>query len=591
MSRPAVKASLAAPGESNMETEIKNLIRGALTNLEIEVTDIVLEHPDDSENGDYSTNVAMAVAKSVKANPKDLAKKIVKQISRLNTDKNIKKVEVAGAGFINFHLSRQFFGQSVEAILNQGENVGKNGLLSGKKIMIEYTDPNPFKPFHIGHLMTNAIGESVARILEHSGAEVSRANYQGDVGLHVAKAIYGLLQNEKLQSKTGSNNLQAENIGRAYAHGAGEYENNPEAKTAIDEINKKIYDKSDSQINALYDWGFDVTMEAFEDLYKMLGTKFEFYFLESQMAPIGEKIVRENIGRVFEESSGAIVFKAEKHDPKLHTRVFITSGGLPTYETKELGLTEEKFKTDPDMHLSIVVTANEQMDYMKVVAKAISLIHPEHEKRMFHITHGMMRFAQSSSGKMSSRKGNVITGESLLRDVRDMVLEKMTDRKFDNDTREKIATDVGVSAIKYSILKQSTGGDIVYDFESSISFEGDSGPYLQYAYARANSVLEKAQKENILPDPHAFPPEIFEVEKLLYRFPEIVLRSAQEHKPHYIANYLIEVARAFNSFYGNNVIVDKKHKTSAYKVALTYVFTLVMQTGLSLLGIEAPKKM
>src|SRR3989344_1732256 len=221
MSRPAVKASLAAPGESNMETEIKNLIRGALTNLEIEVTDIVLEHPDDSENGDYSTNVAMAVAKSVKANPKDLAKKIVKQISRLNTDKNIKKVEVAGAGFINFHLSRQFFGQSVEAILNQGENVGKNGLLSGKKIMIEYTDPNPFKPFHIGHLMTNAIGESVARILEHSGAEVSRANYQGDVGLHVAKAIYGLLKNIKLQSKTGSNDLQAENIGRAYALGAG----------------------------------------------------------------------------------------------------------------------------------------------------------------------------------------------------------------------------------------------------------------------------------------------------------------------------------------------------------------------------------
>ena len=167
----------------------------------------------------------------------------------------------------------------------------------------------------------------------------------------------------------------------------------------------------------------------------------------------------------------------------------------------------------------------------------------------------------------------------------------MTNREFSNEDREKIATDVGVAAIKYSILKQGTGGDIIYDFEKSISFEGDSGPYLQYSFARANSVLEKAQKENILPDPHAFPLEIFEVEKLLYKFPEVAIRSASEYEPHYIANYLTEVARAFNSFYGNTIIVDKKDKTSAYKVALTYTFTFVMKKGLHLLGIETPKKM
>jgi arginyl-tRNA synthetase len=291
---------------------------------------------------------------------------------------------------------------------------------------------------------------------------------------------------------------------------------------------------------------------------------------------------------IFEESDGAIVFKAEKYDPKLHTRVFITREGLPTYETKELGLTEEKFKTDPALNLSIIVTANEQADYMKVVARAVSLIHPEHAKKMFHITHGMMRFV---GGKMSSRKGNVVTGESLLNDARDAILEKMTDRDFGNEEREKIASAVGVSAIKYSILKQSTGGDIIYDFKSSISSEGDSGPYLQYSFARAKSILEKAKKEDILPDPHAFPPEIFEVEKLLYKFPEIVLRSAKEYEPHYIANYLIEVARAFNSFYGNNLIVDKKDKNSGYKIALTYAFSFVMKTGLHLLGIQAPAKM
>jgi len=574
--------------QNQMEEKIKNLIKDALKNLEIEVNDIALEHPEDLKNGDYSTNIAMVVAKNIKTNPKELAEKIIAEILRLNLDKNIEKVEIAGAGFINFYLSRKFFANSVEEILNKAENFGKNNLSEGKKVMVEYTQPNPFKPFHIGHLMSNAIGESISRIIEFSGAEVARANYQGDIGLHIAKAIYGLLKNEKLQGKSGSHNLQATNIGQAYAHGAGAYENDENAKKEIDEINKKIYEHNDEKINKIYQWGFDVTMEAFEDLYKVLGTKFDFYFLESQMAGIGEDIVRANIGKVFEESDSAIVFKAEKYDPKLHTRVFITSQGLPTYEAKELGLTEEKFKTDPNMDLSIVVTATEQMDYMRVVAKAVSLIHPDFASRMRHITHGMMRFA---SGKMGSRKGNVITGEALLNDVRDAILEKMTDREFSNEEREKIASDVGVSAIKYSILKQSIGGDIIYDFEKSISFEGDSGPYLQYSYARANSVLEKAQKENILPDPHTFPSEIFEVEKLLYRFPEIVFRSASEYEPHYITNYLVEIARAYNSFYGNIVIVNKEDKTSPYKIALTYAFSFVMKTGLHLLGIQAPEKM
>jgi len=571
-----------------MENKLKKLIKDALKNLTIEVSDIVLEHPEDLKNGDYSTNVALAIAKGIKKNPKVLAEEIVFEINRLNVDKNIEKVEIAGAGFINFYLSRKFFSNSIEEILNKADNFGKNDLLSGKKIMVEYTDPNPFKPIHIGHLMTNAIGESIARILEHSGGDIYRANYQGDLGLHIAKSIYGLLKDTSLQDKGGTHNDQAKNIGKAYVLGAGAYEADENIKKEIDEINKKIYARSDEEINKIYDWGFEATMEAFEDLYKILGTEFKFYFLESVMAPIGEEIVRANMGEIFEESDGAIVFKAEKYDPKLHTRVFITSQGLPTYETKELGLTQEKFKTLPGMDISIVITANEQMEYMRVVAKALSLIHPEYENKMLHITHGMMRFA---SGKMGSRKGNVITGESLLNDTRADVMERMTNRDFSREEQEKIATDVGVSAIKYSVLKQSIGGDIIYDFDKSISFEGDSGPYLQYSYARANSILEKAQKENILPDFDLIPEETFEIEKLLYQFGEVVLRSAKEYEPHYIANYLTELARSYNSFYGNTMIVNKEDKTSSYKVALTYAFSFVMKNGLSLLGIATPKKM
>ncbi|PIR68533.1 arginine--tRNA ligase [Candidatus Nomurabacteria bacterium CG10_big_fil_rev_8_21_14_0_10_35_16] len=579
-----------------MEKEIKNLIKEALKKLDITEVDFVVEHPADLKMGDYSTNVAMVLAKNLKLNPKELAEKIVSELRTVlkNSERTVlHEIQIAGNGFINFYLSKKFFINSIEEIIKNKE-FGKNNSLLDQKIMIEYTQPNPFKPFHIGHLMSNAIGESISRLVEFSGAEIYRANYQGDVGLHVAKAIWGLIQNSHLQKDDNIPvKLKSANIGQAYVFGAQQYEKN---KDEIDEINKKIYARSDETINKIYDWGFKVTMEAFEDLYKVLGTKFDFYFLESAMASSGEKTVRENIGKVFIKSDGAIVFPAEKYDPKLHTRVFITSAGLPTYETKEFGLTEEKFKTKPDMNLSIVVTAVEQADYMRVVAKALSLIHPDFENRMKHITHGMMRFI---SGKMGSRTGNVITGESLINDARLAIIEKIANKDLLEEEINQISEKVAIAALKYSILKQAIGADIVYDFKKSISLEGDSGPYLQYSYARANSILEKAKVEKIKPflrsdlknSERSDLFEISETEKLLYRFPEIVLRSAQEYAPHYIANYLIELARSFNSFYGNNLIVDKKDPASAYKVALTEAFSVVMKNGLHLLGIQAPEKM
>lgn len=581
-----------------IQEKIKNLIQETLKNFGMEDTEVTLEHPADLKMGDYSTNIAMVLAKRQKTNPKVLAEKIVEEINK-NLPKEVSKVEAAGAGFINFYLAKEFFAQSIKEII-ENKDFGKNEMLKGKKIMVEYTDPNPFKPFHIGHLMTNAIGESIARIVGFSGANTIRANYQGDVGLHVAKAIWGL-QKKGLPEENLSIIEKSNYIGECYTEGATKYEDDPEIKKEIDAINKKVYDKGDEEVNKIYDWGFKITMDAFEELYKMLGTKFEHYFLESQMAPIGQKIVKENLGKIFAESDSAVVFKAEEHDPKLHTRVFVTSQGLPTYETKELGLTQTKFeKENPD--LSIVITAIEQGDYMRVVQKALSLIHPDYESRMKHITHGMMRFA---SGKMSSRKGNVITGESLIRDTCALIQEKIKDRDFNEEDRKEVATSVGVAAIKYSILRQSTGGDIIYDVEKSISFEGDSGPYLQYSYARAHSLVEKAKIENMQSNSSA--PETWEtieLEKMLYKFEEIVMRSAQEFEPHYIANYLIDLARCFNSYYASTKIIparnadsiataggDKDDTTSPYKIAITEAFSHVMKNGLFLLGIKVPERM
>jgi len=577
----------------DIKIQIENLIQEALKNFDIEIQDISLEHPADLKMGDFSTNVAMTLAKKNKTNPKKLADEIVALLSRSNLDNGIEKIE-AKNGFINFYLSKEFFVDSIKEVLAspvgsgpmENKNFGQNNFFEGKKVMVEYTDPNPFKPFHIGHLMTNTIGESIARILEHSGAKVVRANYQGDVGPHVAKAIFELLKSG-LPDKNKTVSEKAHYIGELYTKGSDAYDTNENAKKEIDEINKKLYDKSDEKINEIYDWGRRVTLEAFEEIYKILGTSFNYYFFESFMAPIGEKIVNENLNKIFEKSDGAVIFHAEKYDPKLHTRVFITSQGLPTYETKELGLTKMKFEKE-NLDLSVVITAHEQEEYMKVVTKALEIMNPEVSSKMKHIVHGMMRLA---SGKMSSRKGNVITGESLLLESCDEILKKIKDRDFTDEEKEQISKEVGVAALKYSILKQNIGGNIIYDFEKSISFEGDSGPYLQYSYARANSVLEKAKKENILPGFGSDLLEISEVEKLLYKFPEIVFRSAQEFEPHYIANYLIELARSYNAFYGNTKIIDKDDPTSPYKVALTLAFATIIKNGLYLLGIKAPERM
>ena len=555
----------------------------------IEADTIVLERPADMANGDYSTNVALACAKKAGINPKDLANRIAVELATTCLGR-IERVEVAGPGFINFYLTKEFFNAELSNILKSEKEYGKGDLLSGKKVMVEYTQPNPFKPFHIGHLMSNAIGESLSRVVEFQGAKTIRANYQGDIGLHVAKAIYGILKKGG-KYPAGNVGVVAEYIGTCYSSASALYEDDLEVKKEIDSINKRLY-AHDPELWPLYEEGRKITLEAFEELYATLGTKFDVYYFESAMAEAGTKLVREFLERdVFELSDGAIVFHAEKHNPKLHTRVFLTTAGLPLYEAKEIGLTIQKFK-DYDPDISIVDTATEQKDYFSVVTEAIRRMFPQEKyaDRMVHVTHGMMRFA---SGKMSSRTGNIITGESLVRDTVAIIQEKMADREWSDADKKAVAEIVGVAAIKYSILRSKIGSDIIYDVEKSISTEGDSGPYLQYSLTRAHSVLEKAAQAGITSNLGAklLNDGVGNLEKMLVRFPEVAVRAWQELEPHHIVTYLTELSSAFNTFYAQEKIIDPGNQNSSHKVALTQAFTIVMQNGLWLLGIKIPNKM
>ncbi|OHA18765.1 MAG: arginine--tRNA ligase [Candidatus Taylorbacteria bacterium RIFCSPHIGHO2_01_FULL_46_22b] len=547
-----------------------------------------VERTEDFEHGDYATNVALVVAKQVKKAPVVFAKELVAELQR-NLPEGIEKIEVAGAGFINFFLSRKYLSDAVSEIISAKGNFGKNKNLAGKKVMVEYTDPNPFKEFHIGHLMSNTIGESIARLFEAQGAEVKRACYQGDVGLHVAKAIWGM-QSVPIREGTPLEKLdltgKARYLGHAYALGAAAYEDGH--KEDINGLNKKIYDRSDSEVNKLYDWGRKVSLEYFETQYKKLGTKFDFYFFESEMAEAGVSIVKKFLEKgIFETSEGAIVFHGEKYNPKLHTRVYITSQGIPTYEAKELGLHLAKEKKYPS-DISVVITANEQDAVFTVGLEAFKQIDPKLAEKVKHLSHGMLRLP---SGKMSSRSGDVITADALVSQVHTLVEEKIKDRDYDSVLKKTIGELVSIGAIKYSILRQAIGGDIVFDFDKSISFEGDSGPYLQYASTRAQSALSKAENEGVSADVQTVPTSVFALERTLVHFSEIVERAGKEYAPHHLVTYLIELAGTFNNFYANEKIVDKSDSASAYKIALTKAFRMVMETGLSILGVQIPEKM
>lgn len=550
---------------------IERAIVEALKEVGADGVNFTVERPTSLEHGDYATNAALVAGKLLKKNPQEVAQQIVEKLSAQSGSasggkiEGVEKIKIAGAGFINFFLSRDAVTQEVAAAAHDKE-WGKNDLYTGKKVMVEYTDPNPFKEFHIGHLMSNAIGESIARLLENSQATVVRANYQGDIGPHVAKAMWGKLQKPNIS------------WGEAYVYGDQNYESR---KEEIDELNKKLYEKSDSELQKLYESGRKKSLEHFEELYKKLGTKFDLYFFESETAPKGLEIIKKH-GELFEQSEGAIVFRGK------HTRVFVTSRGLPTYEAKELGLAQmKKEKSLSDTY--ITVTASEQSGFFEVVFEAIEKIFPELQGKLVHRAHGHMRFEE---GKMSSRTGNVITGESLLEDVQKQARGRM---------------DVAVGAVKYAVLKQGSGRDIIFDPEKSLSLEGDSGPYLQYACVRARSLLREAQKAGVVASgpkedgktwPSGLerrPSSAYErnsrtvLERTLIHFPEALARAAKELEPHYVMTYLTELAGAFNSWYASERVIGGPYPS--YGLLLATAVEQTLDKGLYVLGIPAPEKM
>ncbi|MES2966819.1 MAG: arginine--tRNA ligase [Patescibacteria group bacterium] len=561
-----------------MDSVIRAAVAEALETLGLPEADFSIEHPHEFNHGDFACNVAMVVSKEVGQAPRVIAEQIVTELS--NQIEYIDRIEIAGPGFINFFLSRDFFVAETNRIISAGESWGRNDSWEGKKVIVEYTDANPFKEFHIGHLFTNAVGESIARLFMMAGADVKRVCYQGDVGLHVAHAIWGMQKS----GLTATSAFTAKDLGKAYAVGATAYKNDETAKAEIIALNKIIYERSDDSVTALYDAGRTVSLEYFESIYKLVDTQFSEYFFESEAAGEGKAIVLAH-PEVFPQSDGAYIFEGEKYG--LHTRVFLNNQGLPTYEAKELALAKLKEERLGAYDHSVISTAKEINEYFKVLKTAMGFVYPELAAKTEHIGHGMVRLA---TGKMSSRTGDVISALDFIEDVAHSAKEKMVASGVVTPSGD-LAHDIAIAAIKYATLRGNILQDSIFDKERALSFEGDSGPYLQYTHARICSVLDRARLAGIEPSRKQVPDDTYLVEKTLYRFEEIVMQALDERAPHKVVGYLTELAAAFNTFYAHEKIADPSDTYAAYKCQVAQAVAVTLKNGLFILAIKAPNRL
>lgn len=552
--------------------EISAAIAEVIQKLFDQKVEVPLTRPDE-QFGDYATNIALQLSQKLGKKPRDIAEQIIAELAH----DSIVKIEVAGPGFINLTLS--------DAALTMLVKAQPANYLQGQVIVAEYSDPNPFKVLHAGHLYTSVVGDAVANLLEKVGAEVHRVNFGGDVGMHAAKMLWAVTQKIGSESPEAINNLPDDELNElvteAYINGTTAYEEDESAKTAIITLNKKIYafhadNDHESPLAQIYwkirSYYYDVYFSTF---YDRIGTKFEKFYPESETAPLGLKTVKDQLANgVYKESNGAIIFEGEPYG--LHTRVFINSEGLPTYEAKDVGLIMKKY-ADYHFDQSVVITGNDIIEYMKVVLKSVEQFAPELARATTHITHGMVKL--QGGQKMSSRKGTILRATD--------VLDAATEANKKATGKEDQLVILG--AVKYSFLKQRTGGDIIYDPNESVSLEGNSGPYLQYAHARARSILRKYGAATGESEPISLESGERILVRKLGMYAETIEQASKELMPHSICTYLYELAQTFNRFYENNRVIGDPREAERVFLVAQYADTL--KSGLTILGIHAPEQM
>ena len=542
-----------------------------------------IETPKDSKNGDYAFP-CFRLAKELRKAPPAIANEIKEKLELVE---EIEKVEVAG-GYLNFFINKATLAEEVLGEISKTEQYGKSIVGEGKNIVIDYSAPNIAKPFHIGHLRSTVIGGALYNIYKYLGYNVTGVNHLGDYGTQFGKLIEGY---KMWGEEYDIENDPINELTKIYIRINEACKNDEQILENCRNNFKKLED-GDSYCVEIWKKFRELSLQEFQKVYDLLGSKFDSWNGESFYSDKMPEVIDllQKTGKLV-ESQGAKIIDLE--DKGINTPCIIEkSNGSTTYATRDLAAILYRARTY-DFDKALYVTSYEQVLHFKQVFEVAKLLglDEKYTNGLEHVSFGMVLLPE---GKMSTREGNIIKLEELLNEAIYRAKEIIEQKNPDLENKEEVAKKVGIGSVIFNDMSASRIKDEVFDWNTILNFQGETGPYIQYTYVRTKSVLEKAgylpEIENVkidnLSDEYSMA-----ILKLIYNFEDILIQVTDKNEPSMLARYLIELAKAYSSFYNENkIIVDDKDVQDA-RVYLTYAVSQVLKQGANLLGIEMPEKM
>ena len=549
----------------------------------------VIEVPPNPEMGDVAFP-CFGLAKTLRKAPPLIAKDVADQINQNSTQefsKIIDKVAVIG-GYVNFFIKKEaLISGVIDEIENKGDEYGKSDIGSNKTVLVEFSSPNIAKPFHVGHLVSTALGSSIERIYSYLGYKTVKINHIGDWGTQFGKLIsaYKRWGDRSVIEKDPINELL-----KIYVQFHKEAETQPELEDEARHYFKLLED-GDSEITELWQFFVKASLTEFNRMYELLGISFDSYagesFYTDKMPEIVD-ILKEK--KLLEESEGAMVVRFE--DDNMPPCIILKSDGTTIYATRDIAAAVYR-KRHYDFHKNIYVVGTPQTLHFKQVFSVINKMGFEWSDNCVHVDFGYVRFPDKS---MSTRHGDVILLEDLLKmsiaKTKEIIMESSTSKELEDI--DHVAEKIGVGAIIFAFLKNSRERDIIFTWDDILDFEGESGPYVQYAYARGKSILRRTEENIDMPvscENYVSTPEEFELAKLLNDFSNVVLDAANKNQPCIITRYSLQVASCFNKFYNTCNIMKSEGNTKLIRLKLTNATCNVINNALHLIGVDVVEKM
>jgi len=542
-----------------------------------------LETPPQEEFGDLSFP-CFELAKTQRKNPMEIANEVASKL-KIPKDSIVQKIEVEGA-YINFFFDYSKFSQHVlKQILNKKENYGKGN--EKQKIMIEYSGPNTNKPLHIGHLRNDSIGMSVSNILEFSGNHVIRTNIINDRGVHICKSMFAYQKWGAGRTPEKENKKGDHFVGDFYVMSERELKEDPSLEEEIHKMLKK-WEEGDKEVRKLWKKMNGWAIGGIKETYKLFGSRFDLWPLESEFYDKAKPVIEEGLrkGIIFKNGDGDVVAKLE---PELPNKVVVRSDGTTVYITNDIALTKHRFEKY-NIDKCIWVVATEQNLHFKQLFKIFELLGYKWARNCYHLGYGLVNLP---SGRMKTREGNVVDADNLIEEETELAKQEilMRDKKISKKELEERARKIALAAIKYYLLNVEPIKDVLFDPNKAISFEGNTGPYIQYAYTRCSSILNKAKKwKNVFIE--SLNDEEKKLVKLLSNFPKVAQQTAKDLKPNYICNYSYELATTFNNFYEKHRVINAETKElKNFRLTLVKTTQGILGKCLELMGIKPVEKM